>query len=377
MESGPNPDQNRNQPTDRTIVQPEIVGPSRGVHAAAAPAPQIIIQQPGARYLRWFSWLGWIGLAICVPVMLGMFAGFRDYFDTSGGIQEKYHSLSKTSRDKVAVIQVNGIIMDGDGFVKRQIDRIRQDDRVKAIVVRIDSPGGTVSGSDYLYHHLNKLREEKEIPLVVSMGSMAASGGYYLAMAVGDQKDSIFAENTTTTGSIGVIIPHYDVSGLLERYDVKNDSIVSHPRKQLLSMTKKTTPEEREILQRYVNESFERFKEVVCSGRPAFREDEEALNRLATGEIFSANQAEQSGLVDKIGFLEDALQRVMEMADLSPSQTRVVTYKQTPTLFGALTSSRAGTSGWESLALELTVPRAYYLMTSLPAVARLPALVAH
>lgn len=377
MESGPDPAKNPHEPTDRTIVQPEIVGPARGMPGGPAQIPQIIIQQPAGRHLRWFSWLGWIGLAMCVPVIFGMFAGFRDYFDTSGGIQEKYHSLAKTARHKIAVIQVTGVIMDGDGFVKRQIDRVRRDDRVKAIVVRIDSPGGTVSGSDYLYHHLNKLREEKEIPLVVSMGGMAASGGYYLAMAVGNQEDSIFAENTTTTGSIGVIIPHYDISGLLERYDVKNDSIVSHPRKQLLSMTKETTPEEREILQRYVNESFERFKQVVRNGRPAFRDDDEALNRLATGEIFSANQAEQLGLVDKIGFLEDAIERVIEMADLSPERVRVVAYKRTPTLLGALTNSRARANALETLTLELAVPRAYYLMTTLPAVNRLPALVDH
>lgn len=377
MESGLNPEQNPHDSADRTIIQPEIVGPARGVRGGTAPAPQIIIQQPGGRHLRWFSWLGWIGLAMCLPVFLALFAGFHDYFDTSGGIQEKYHSLSKSARDKIAVIQVKGVIMDGDGYVKRQIDRVRRDDKVKAVVVRIDSPGGTVSGSDYLYHHLNKLRDEKDVPLVVSMGSMAASGGYYLAMAVGDQEDSIFAENTTTTGSIGVIIPHYDISGLLERYDVKNDSIVSHPRKQLLSMTKETTPEEREILQNYVNESFDRFKDVVRSGRPAFRENEDALNQLATGEIFSANQAEKSGLVDKIGFLEDAIGRAIELAGLSPKEVRVVTFKQPLTLFGALTSGRARTDAWESLTLQLAVPRAYYLMTSLPAVARLPVLVDH
>jgi protease-4 len=336
-----------------------------------------MVQQPGSRFLRVFSWLGWIGVLMCIPIILGLYGTFHEYFDRSGGIQEKYHSLSKSARDKVAVIQVNGVIMDGDGFVKRQIDRARRDDKVKAIVVRIDSPGGTVSGSDYLYHHLCKLRDEKKVPLVVSMGSMAASGGYYLAMAVGDQKDSIYAENTTTTGSIGVIIPHYDLSGLLERYNVKNDSIVSHPRKQLLSMTKETSPEDREILQRYVNESFKRFKQVVRSGRPAFRDDEKTLDQLATGEIFSAVQAEKSGLVDRIGFLEDAIQRAIELAGLSPNQVRVVTYKQPLTLMSALTSTRAGADNWDSLALELTVPRAYYLMTSLPALTRLPVVVNH
>ena len=120
--------------------------------------------------------------------MLSQWSARRDYFDVTQGIRERFHSGAEGGRDKVAVISVRGIILEGDGFVKRQIDRVRQDERVKAVVVRVDSPGGTVTGSDYIYHHLKKLREERNIPLVVSMGSIAASGGYYISMAVGDQE---------------------------------------------------------------------------------------------------------------------------------------------------------------------------------------------
>ena len=291
--------QDARQPTEQTVVQPEVIPPQPNIPSAQSPAPQIIIHQSGGRFFRFVSWLGWIGLLFCVPVILGMYAGFHDYFDTTGGIQEKYLSLAKHGRDKVAVINVKGLIT-GDGYVKRQIDRVKGDDKVKAIVLRVDSPGGTVTGSDFIYHHLTKLTADKGIPLVVSMGSMAASGGYYVAMAVGDQEKSIFAEPTTTTGSIGVIIPHYDISGLLKRYDVKNDSIASHPRKQMLSMTKELSPEDREILQNYVNESFERFKKIVRSGRPDFDRDEQALDNLATGEIFSAEQAKKLGRCAKL-----------------------------------------------------------------------------
>jgi signal peptide peptidase SppA len=138
------------------------------------------------------------------------------------------------------VLRVAGIIAEGDGYAKRQIDRIREDENVKAVVVRVDSPGGTVTGSDYLYHHLTRLRKEKGVPLVVSMGSIAASGGYYVSMAVGDQEKSIFAEPSGATGSIGVIIPHYSLTGLMKRYEIENTSIASHPNKQMLSMTKGT-----------------------------------------------------------------------------------------------------------------------------------------
>src|SRR3954471_24866622 len=101
--------------------------------------------------------------------------------DSDDHLQEKYHSLEKQGHDKVAIITVEGAILDGEGYVKHQIDHIRHDDSVKAVVLRVDSPGGTVTGSDFIYHHLIKLTKEREIPLVVSMGGMAASGGYYVS----------------------------------------------------------------------------------------------------------------------------------------------------------------------------------------------------
>jgi protease-4 len=268
----------------------------------------------------------------------------------------------------VAIINVSGVIMEGDGHVKRQIDRVREDENVKAVVVRIDSPGGTITGSDYIYHHLTKLKKERGFPLVVSMGAIAASGGYYIAMAVGDTEKSIYAEETTTTGSIGVIIPHYDVSGLLERFSIKDDSIVTHPRKQMLSMTKPLSEEDRKLLEGYISAAFKRFKEVVKSGRPKFREHEEQLEDLATGEIFVATQAKENGLVDELGFVEDAIDRAIELAKLDKSKVRVVEFKRPLTLLGAVAAGRARSQSNWGLAelLELAAPRAYYLSSTLP-----------
>jgi protease-4 len=298
-----------------------------------------------------------------------MQAAYQEYFDNSGGIYERYHSGNETAKDKIAIIELRGAILNGDGYVKRQIDRVTEDESVKGVVLRINSPGGTVTGSDYIYHHLKQLVEDKErdLPLVVSMGAVAASGGYYIAMAVGDQEDSIYAEPTTTTGSIGVIMPHYDLSGLLERADVKNDSIVSHPRKQLLSMTRAISDEDRLILQRYVDQSFNRFKDIIRAGRPGFRDHPEALDRLATGEIFTAEQAEKDGLIDEIGFIEDAIERVTELAGLDADYVRVVKYKRPSTVLEAigLNAASATVNPQQSL-LELTVPRAYYMLTTLP-----------
>ncbi len=330
--------------------------------------PKIVVQSPRGRFGRTFSWLGWLGLLICIPTLIGMQAAYHEYFDNSGGISERYHSGEKTAKNKVAIIEMSGAIFSGDGFVKRQIERVAGDENVKGVVLRINSPGGTVTGSDYIYHHLRQLveNEDRDLPMVVSMGAMAASGGYYVAMAVGDQEKSIYAEPTTTTGSIGVIMPHYDLSGLLKRMDVKNDSIVSHPRKQLLSMTREISAEDRQILQRYVDQSFNRFKDIVRAGRPSLRGDPEALDRLATGEIFTADQAKKDGLVDEIGFIEDAIERVIELTGLDKDSVRVVSYKRPTTLLEAVGVNTVTAVDPQTSLLEMTVPRAYYMLTTVP-----------
>ncbi len=328
-----------------------------------------------SRFRRMLNWSWWVGLAFCILMVVEQRKAKNEYFDTTGGLQESFLQGDELATDKIAVISVNGVIMEGNGFVKRQIDRVREDDTVKAIVLRVNSPGGTVTGSDFIYHHLTKLREDKEVPIVVSMGDLAASGGYYVSMCVGDQEKSIYAEPTTTTGSIGVIIPHYNVSGLMARYDVVDDSIMSHPRKQMLSMTRELSDEHRAILQDHVNETFDRFKEIVHSGRPMFRDDENAIlapdteTDLATGEIFSARRAKACGLVDEIGFIEAAIERAAELASLKDKEYRVVRFERTASLMSLLGSAQASTSEADHLEtlLDLGTPRAYYLMSSFPA----------
>ena len=354
--------------------QPDIVRPASGSAGPvmATPVgyqypPQTIVIHQGGRWSRLFTWIGWTGFLLCVILLFGLFGSLNDYFDTTDGIEERFHSGTKFAGDKIAIISVSGVIMEGDGFARNQIERIRNDESVKAVVVRVDTPGGTVTGSDYIFHHLKKLREEKDIPLIVSMGSIATSGGYYVAMAVGDQPQSIYAEPTTTTGSIGVIIPHYDLSGLLEKLDIRDDSIATHPRKQMLSMTRPIPDDHREILEQYINESFKRFKSVVKEGRPEFRKDESKLDELATGEIFTATQALENGLVDELGFIEDAVARAAELAGLDPEDVRVVEFEEPVTLNDLIGFAKAPSGQMDlKTLLENAAPRAYYLSTSLP-----------
>ena len=365
-ESSPNENTPEELPTQAGTTQ---AGTAHGVTGQPVVVNAVIQQPPDKSVPRWFAWLGWLLLALAIPTILALWFSRSEYLDNSGGITERFVSGSSTSDDKIAIIKVTGTIMSGDGYVKRQIDRVRKDKKVCAVVLRVNSPGGTVTGSDYIYHHLTKLRDEAELPIVVSMGGMAASGGYYVAMAVGDQEKSIYAEPTTTTGSIGVIIPHYNVADLMKEYGVENDSIVSHPRKQLLSMTKELPPEHREILQRYVDQSFDRFKDIVKSGRPKFRADEAALDALATGEIFTATQAQKVGLVDELGFIEEAIERAAELGGVDAEDARVVSYSRPMTLIDALGVSVKADS-LETAILEMTVPRAYYILTTVPGLVR-------
>jgi protease-4 len=304
-------------------------------------------------------------------MIIGLYSSYNSYFSPADAPQEKYHSLAQFATKKIAIIDVSGTIMGGeDSFAEKQIDRVEKDSSVVAVVVRVDSPGGTVTGSDYIYHHLRRLAEKRKLPIVVSMGSICASGGYYIAMAVGDEKDSIFAEPTTWTGSIGVIIPHFDVSGGLTKLGITEDSIASAPLKKMGSPTHAMSPEEKKILQTLVDDTFKDFKAIVASGRPKFKDNAAALDAVATGQVFTAKQALAQGLVDKIGFIDAAIARATELAGENADSVRCVKYEKRPTFFGSILGgeSRVPARGMTDLSavLDLATPRAYYLWSWLP-----------
>ena len=339
------------------------------------PPTRVILEQGGV-WGRWGTRLAWTVAGVSLLVALASAAANARYFQRDAKLLEHHHSLSRTAPAKVAIVDVAGAIIGGSGFARAQLDRIKEDEAVRAIVLRVDSPGGTVSGSDELHYRLAEIARDRDLPVVVSMGSIAASGGYYVAMANGGRDDVIFAEPATLTGSIGVIIPHFDVSKLMKRFDIEDDSIASGPLKEMLSPTKERTPElaerERRILQGLVDEMFSRFKQIVKQGRPKL--DDEKLAGVATGQIFTAQQALDAGLVDRIGFLEDAVDRAVELAGLTATTARVVRYARPRSLLqevlGGGVAARSGGSAFgtpfEAFA-EWTTPRAWYLCSWWPA----------
>jgi protease-4 len=312
-------------------------------------------------------------VVILVVILLFCIGGSMLINSMGGGVAgdtrvlERHFSGKAYAVDKVVILSIEGAILDGRGFAKRQIDRVRKDPAVKAIVLRVNSPGGSVTGSDYLHHHLSKLVADKKVPMVVSMGGMAASGGYYISMAAGPQPDIIYAEPTTWTGSIGVIIPHYEASQLLDKVGVAQDSVVSGKFKGMGSFARKMSDEERKILQELVDESFKRFKEIVKQGRPKFAQDPAALDKLATGQVFTTQQAVKNGLVDREGFLEDAVDRAVQLAGLKPDEVQVVEYKPEFSLADILLGAEGKQKGFDPAAIwEMSVPQAYYLNTWIP-----------
>jgi protease-4 len=333
-------------------------------------APTRVILEQAGGWGRWGARLAWLITGVSLLAAIGSAGAFSQYFQRDPRVVETYHSLSKAAPAKVAIVTISGAIMGGEGFARAQLDTVEADESVRAIVLRIDSPGGTVSGSDELHHRIAGLATRRDLPVVVSMGGIAASGGYYVAMANGGREDVIYAEPATLTGSIGVIIPSFDLSQLLKRIDVRDDSVASGPLKEMLSPTKDRTPElaerEREVLESLVADMFTRFKEIVRAGRPKL--DAEAVDAVATGQVFTSRQALEAGLVDRIGFVEDAVARAVELAGLTTDPARVVRYSRPRGLLddvlgGAIPGAREPLE----LLAEMTAPRGWYLCSWWPA----------
>jgi protease-4 len=233
--------------------------------------------------------------------------------------------------DKIVLIDVEGVLMNarssglfgsGDNPVslfRERLDAAACDSRVKAVVLRINSPGGGVTASDIMYQDLQRFREETGKPVVACLMDVAASGGYYLAMGC----DRVYAHPTTVTGSIGVIMSLYNAHGLLQMVGVKSDPIKSGPNKDIGNPGRAMTAEERAILQGMVSSFYEQFVEVVAQGRKHCL-TVERVRALADGRVYTGVEAKKLGLVDEVGYLEDALTCALHTAGLKDA--RVVAY---------------------------------------------------
>jgi protease-4 len=222
----------------------------------------------------------------------------------------------------LGLVEVQGVILSAKPFVE-EIEQFRKVPNVRAILLRIDSPGGAVTPSQEIYEAIQRAREKK--PVFASLGSVGASGGYYIASAA----EKIYANPGTLTGSIGVAMHMRNVQGLLSKIGVDNVLIKSGEFKDAGSPYRKMTPKESKYLQGVSDEIYEQFLEAVARGRKLDREQTAAL---ADGKIYTGTRAKELGLVDALGGLQTAIRDVARSVGI-PDEPRVVSFRRKRRLF--------------------------------------------
>jgi protease-4 len=252
-------------------------------------------------------------------------------FGAAGSLQETV--VAGESGPKLVLFEIAGMIADSPARVRlgaerpsmmararEALDLAAEDDEVAGLLLRIQSPGGTVSASETLYHELSLWKEETQKPVIAYLQGLATSGGYYVAMA----SDKVIAHPTTVTGSLGVIMRGINVSGLMDRIGVTDQSLRSGAFKDTASALRPMREDEREQLQSVINDLHGRFVEVVTKGRPNL--DTAKVEHLADGRVYTARQALEAGLIDQIGHLDEAIEAAEQLAEISES--RVVMYRK-------------------------------------------------
>jgi protease-4 len=242
--------------------------------------------------------------------------------------------VSGTGDKKVLLMDISGVITSeerGDALglrteestvarVGAELEQASDDDNLIAIVLRINSPGGTVTGSDIIYDRLMRFKATSGVPIFVQMMDVAASGGYYAALAA----DEIVASPTTVTGSIGVIFTSVSLQGLLDKIGVQNQTVASGKMKDIGSPLRTMTPAERQVLESLIGDMQQRFVGLVLARRPKLTDEMKA--QMVDGRVFSADQALAGGLVDAIGYLDGTLDRAKQRAGVR--EATVIRYRR-------------------------------------------------
>jgi protease-4 len=273
-------------------------------------------------------------------------------------------------RPRIAVVRIHGAIapgrsrrvlglgaIAGSATVVRYLRQAAEDSSVKAVVLRVDSPGGDMVASDAIWRGVALARRAGK-PVVVSMGDVAASGGYYVSAGA----DAIVAEPSTLTGSIGVLVLKPDLSGLLGKLEIRSRSLQRGERARIASLVKPWTPEERRLVERQVRAAYDLFLARVAQGRRLSRDE---VDRIARGRVWTGAQALERKLVDRLGSFGDALELAREKAGLAPGEAELLRLEPEPGILERLT---AGAEEDADSAGEGTLGR---LLAGIPEVATL------
>ncbi|MGN7478083.1 signal peptide peptidase SppA [Solibacillus silvestris] len=274
-----------------------------------------------------------------------------DFFSSFGSVLETetltYENVVESGdfTNRIAHLTVNGVIQDvgepsiwetvdynHQAFVE-QLDAVLKDDTVKAVLLSVNTPGGGVIESEEIYQKLVEIKEEKQIPIYVSMGSMAASGGYYISAPA----SKIFAQRETITGSIGVIMQSINYGKLAEKVGVEFETIKSGEHKDMFGGVRPSTKEELAMLQEMIDESYEHFVDIIEAGRSMSEAD---VKKVADGRVLGGSQALSAGLVDEIGNEEAALNALR--ADFGLEDAEFFEYTMDTSGWGSLLGVKLG-----------------------------------
>lgn len=245
--------------------------------------------------------------------------------ETKKKIRVQFVEGDEEAAEEILLVRIRGVIHETDEDesnpfkagkdmieeLKKDLEAARKRKAIKAILLEINSPGGEVTASDVIYHQINKLREQTGKPVVALIGTMGASGAYYVACAA----DRIMAHPTSIIGSIGVLMQALNVQQLAEKVGLKAITLKSDktPMKDVLSPFKELSEEEKSMLMQIINGIYDRFIDIVASSRKL---DREAVIKLADGGIYTAQKAKDNGLVDAIGYREEAMEEACKLAKI-------------------------------------------------------------
>ncbi len=320
----------------------------------------------GRRSSAWRIFWGLLfGLSVLANVGLFLLLLIMVAFVAAGGASRYQQVVLREGprTDKIVVINVEGIIDDGQAeAIHQQLREARRDPTVRGLIIRINSPGGTISASDGIYREIAEYRSTQGQPVAAFLRGMAASGGYYAAVAC----DQIIAEPTAITGSIGVVMAHFVFEDLLEnKLGIQPIFMTMGQKKDWPSSFRAPTEEELAYLRdRLLEPAYERFVGVVKKGRAEALSPSE-VEKLADGSIFVADRALEAKLIDKVGYLDEAIAAVKAKAGLEKAQ--VVEYRSPFSFLGILNAqeSNAGILRLDRAKLfELSAPQILYLWSA-------------
>ena len=304
------------------------------------------------RYINLTICMLFLTVAGCVFIRIPFFSPMQP-------LQEKV--LEGEGRAKILLLDISGTITEkkrsrGAGFeqeaslvarIKEELQKAEGDSSIVGLIVRINSPGGTVTATDTIYHELMQFKQRAGVRIVACLTGLATSGGYYIASAA----DEIIAHPTAITGGIGVIAMKFNIEGFLSKIGIQPETIKSADKKDLWSPLRASTSEERDIIQTIIDKLHERFVEVVLAGRRPFLSRKE-IERLADGRIFTADQALEAKLIDRVGYLDDAVAEMKE--SLKIEQAKVITFYRPGSYKATIYSGSPFTSHKEILSFSIS-----------------------